>query len=181
MLYSYHMQKLQNANNDVATPEQCAEQLLEVIPPVMRRIKLLMRERAGDLSVPEFRALGYIHRHPNASLSALAEHVGLSVPAASRLVDGLVRLLFVERGVSATDRRQITLRLTEQGSDLQARSRQRARGELAEILAALSDSERNDILRGLRPLRELFASTGEAPQEGAPGEDGMEITEGKGA
>ena len=178
------MQKLQITNNDVATAEQCAEQLLEVIPPVMRRIKLLMREgRSEHLSVPEFRALGYISRHPDASLSAVAEHAGLSVPATSRLVDALVRLKLVERGASATDRRQIALRLTEQGSDLLAQTRQRTRGELAAMLAALSESERNDILRGLQPLRELFARSGaaQAPQVGAPGEDGIENKEGKGA
>jgi DNA-binding MarR family transcriptional regulator len=175
------MQQLQMANNGIASAEQCAEQLLEVIPPVMRRIKLLTRERAGDLSVPQFRALGYISRHPQTSLSGVAEHAGLSVPAASRLVDALVDKQLVERSVSATDRRQISLQLSERGSDLLARTRQRTRSELAAMLAALSESEREDILRGLRPLRGLFAGAGEARKETAPDEDGMENKEGKGA
>ena len=176
------MQKLQITNNGVASAEQCAEQLLEVIPPVMRRIKLLMREKRSEhLTLPEFRALGYIHRHRGASLSAMADHVGLSIPAASRLVDSLVRLQLVERRASATDRRQIALQLTEQGGDVQARSRQCTHGELATMLAALSESEREDILRGLQPLRELFASSGEARKGAAPDEDGMENKAGKGA
>jgi DNA-binding MarR family transcriptional regulator len=178
------MQKVQTTNNNDASAGQCAEQLLEVIPPVMRRIKLLMREgRSEHLSVPEFRALGYISRHPQTALSGVAEHAGLSVPAASRLVDALVDKQFVERSVSPTDRRQIALRLTEEGSDLLARTRERTRGELAAMLAGLSESERNVILRGLQPLRELFARAGEAqaPQVGAPGEDEIENKEGKGA
>jgi DNA-binding MarR family transcriptional regulator len=156
------MQKLQSANNSQTSPEQCAEQLLEVIPAVMRRIRLLMRERrADDLSVPQFRALGYIYRHPQTSLSTVAEHVGLSVPAASRLVDTLVLRHLVERGVSTADRRQISLRLSERGSDVWARSRQHARSELAAVVAALSESERSDIVRALRPLRETFATRGD--------------------
>ena len=69
----------------------CVARVLEVSPPVVRVLRNLMRtNRLQGLSVPQFRALALLNRTPNASLSMVAEHVGSSLPAASRMVDGLV-------------------------------------------------------------------------------------------
>src|SRR6185369_8728731 len=88
--YTCNMQKMQIASI-YATPEESAEALLDTVPLVMRTVRQLMREqRSSDLSVPQFRALGFINRHPETSVSAVAEHLGLSVAATSRLVDALV-------------------------------------------------------------------------------------------
>ena len=50
------------------------------------------------------------------SLKEAAEFVHVSLPAASRLVDDLVRRGFVERNEDAEDRRMKRVRLTENGS-----------------------------------------------------------------
>ena len=85
---------------------ELASKLVEVIPLVMRAIRSHMRaNRALDLSVPQYRALGFVVRHPGASLSQVAEHQGLTLGAASRLVDGLVTRGLVERRASTQDRR----------------------------------------------------------------------------
>ncbi|MGH2504870.1 MAG: MarR family winged helix-turn-helix transcriptional regulator, partial [Ktedonobacterales bacterium] len=64
-----------------------AAALMEVAPLVMREIRTRMRQsRGAGLSVPQFRALGYLRRHPGCSLTEVADHLGLSVPATSRLV-----------------------------------------------------------------------------------------------
>src|SRR5579884_2450777 len=111
------MQQMQDANIPEITPEACAAQIIEVVPLVMRRIRAFMRaQRTPQLSVPQFRALGYVRRHPGTSLSAVAEHLGLSPAATSRLFDTLVDQTLVERHTSAEDRRFITLHLTGQGA-----------------------------------------------------------------
>ena len=59
---------------------ELASKLVEVIPLVMRAIRSHMRaNRALDLSVPQYRALGFVVRHPGASLSQVAEHQGLTL------------------------------------------------------------------------------------------------------
>ena len=63
----------------VATTEECARELLEVVPLVMRDIRTQMRsERTPDLTVPQFRTMLFIDRNMGASLSEVAEHIGIT-------------------------------------------------------------------------------------------------------
>ncbi len=78
--------------------DECARQLLETIPQIMRFIRAEMRSHRGhDLSVPQFRTLTFIHRNPEVSLSHLADHLGLTLPSTSKLVDGLVNQKIITR------------------------------------------------------------------------------------
>ena len=163
------MQQMQDANMDGISPEACAAQLIEVVPLVMRRIRAFMRaQRTPQLSVPQFRALGYVRRHPGTSLSAVAEHLGLSPAATSRLFDTLVGQTLVERRTSDEDRRYVTLHLTEQGAQSLAMMHEGATQALAQILAATGDGERQTIIVALDHLRALFSDALATP-EGAAG------------
>ena len=49
--------------------DECARQLLDTTPQVMRFIRAEMRSHRGhDLSVPQFRTLTFINRNPEVSL-----------------------------------------------------------------------------------------------------------------
>ena len=72
------------------TPEQCARQVVETTPLVMRFIRLQVRKSGAFTSMPQFRALNFLYRHPGASLSSLADHLGVTLPTASVIVDRLV-------------------------------------------------------------------------------------------
>ena len=50
------------------------------------------RSRPAGLSLSEFRALACLDVNPDSSLTDLAEYLGLQLPTASKLADGLVRL-----------------------------------------------------------------------------------------
>ncbi len=78
--------------------DECARQLLDTTPQIMRFIRAEMRSHRGhDLSVPQFRTLTFINRNPEASLSNLANHLGLTLPSTSKLVDGLVNQKIITR------------------------------------------------------------------------------------
>src|SRR3954469_11023896 len=99
-----------------AGARECAAAVLDGLPPVMWFIRCQMRkQRTGELSVPQFRALVLLDRYPTASLSLVAEHLGSSQPSASRLITGLVTRGFVVRKESEEDRRQVELLLTARG------------------------------------------------------------------
>src|SRR5271165_7029185 len=99
--------------------EACAGVVLDVVPLVMRTIRNHMRAaRAADLSVPQFRALAFLKSHPGATLSDVAEHVGLTLPAASRMIDGLVARNYAERRPSTSNRRCIELRVSTDGYEM---------------------------------------------------------------
>src|SRR4051794_1070087 len=97
-------------------PLLCARAMLDGLPQVMWFIRQHMRRhRTRGLSVPQFRALVLMDRFPEASLSAIAEHLGSTLPSASRLVTGLVDKGLVVRESSSTDRRRVSLFLTPRG------------------------------------------------------------------
>lgn len=142
----------------LVSPDKAALEVLEVIPLVMRVIRLEMREhRRGDLSVPQFRALAYLSSHEGASLSDLALHIGLALPSMSKLVDGLWERKLVSRRVPSRDRRRLNLQLTSQGRATFRSAYASARAQLAARLAVLPDEDRSRVVEGLRALRPLFS------------------------
>ena len=96
-----------------------------------------------------------------ASLSEIAEHLGLTPPSASAKIDGLVTRGLVKRRESKNDRRRIHLTLTAEGEALLARAGQETQAYLAERLAALSETEIDQVMRAMQSLRPVFTN-GEA-------------------
>jgi DNA-binding MarR family transcriptional regulator len=149
------MQQLQVLTRTTASAEECAAEILETVPAVMRFIRAQMRRHRGpELSVPHFRTLLFLDRNGGASLSALAEFLGLSLPATSRLVDRLMRRNFVARQIPRGNRRLVALSLRACGQRTVCAARQATERRLAEVVAPLPAGERAAIQRALRSLRE---------------------------
>lgn len=136
----------------------CAREVLEVVPSVMRVIRAHMRSHsAPELSVPQFRTLAFLNRNPGSSLSDVAEHIGLTLPTMSKLIDSLVAHQLVTREISPADRRCVTLGLTPFGQTTFQSARQATQIQLAQLLAGLSDSERATVAQAMKILRPVFA------------------------
>src|SRR5262245_33234833 len=69
------------------TARECARDVMDAVPLVMRVIRAEMRRRGGFATVPQLRALGVIRRRPGASLSDVAAHLGVTPATASVLID----------------------------------------------------------------------------------------------
>jgi DNA-binding MarR family transcriptional regulator len=146
-----------------ASPVECAGQILETVPMVMLAIRTEMRSHRGsDLSVPQFRVLVYLHRHEGASLSDIAEHMGLTLPSMSKMIDGLVVRQLVTRRMDPGDRRRVTLAPTALGRTAMQSAYKATESRLAERLAALPASERRTILKAMQVLESIFGSGREA-------------------
>lgn len=142
---------------DTASSKSCAGEVLDTVPLIMQFIRVEMRRSRGPgISVPQFRALNYLSRTEGASLSSVADRVGLSLPAMSRLIDGLVDRDLVRREESTEDRRRITLQLTGLGKDLIRTARAGAQARLSEALATLPASQRGEIALAMQRLRPVF-------------------------
>lgn len=139
--------------------DECAYTVLEVVPQVMAAIRAAMRgRRTSDLSLPQFRSLAFLNRHAGASLGEVAEHVGLTLSASSKLVDDLVERGLVERAALRHDRRFVTLALTPEGADLFATIRHAAQADLAERLSGLSSQEQAVVIEALQALQRVFST-----------------------
>jgi MarR family transcriptional regulator for hemolysin len=151
------MRVLEEETETIST-DTCATLLLEVVPLVMRAIRVEMRSRRGaDLSVPQFRSLTILKNAPGVALSDVAEHVGLGLPSMSKLIDGLVERGLVSRQTSAADRRRVTLTLTAEGRALLEDAFQGSRTSLVERLQKLSAADLVHIEAALVALRRTFS------------------------
>jgi DNA-binding MarR family transcriptional regulator len=143
------------------TPDQVAIAILETIPPAMRAIREQMRSgRAARLSVAQFRLLLFVGRNPGTSLSPVAEHLGTTLPAASQLVERLVRAGLVTRAQHPEERRRVELRLTDAGDATLAECDARTRSWLCERLSGLDETELDRLGAALRELRTLLSKSG---------------------
>jgi MarR family transcriptional regulator for hemolysin len=140
-----------------ASPARCAREVLDTVPLIMRTLRAEMRShRTPDLTVPQFRTLRFINRYPGVSLSDAAEHIGLTLPSMSKIVDGLVTRQLVVRQPHPEDRRRLTLSLTTSGRAMSQAALEATQACLAEALQRLSDAQRAAVIDAMRTLRPLF-------------------------
>ena len=111
------------------------------------------------MSVMQFRTLLFLNRNPGTSPSAVAEHLGLTRPTVTNMIDGMVANRLVARGDSSADRRRVTLSLTTRGQDLLEGAHEGTQARLGEILAGLSPEELEAVHRVMQLLHGLFIPT----------------------
>lgn len=152
------MQRLQGSSNDAAA--QAADQLLHLVPEVMYFLRASLRNSVGtDLTVPQARVLVIIQRRPGGTLSAIADMLGISVSAASRIVDGLVTRKLVSRQACTDDRRNLRLLLTPSGNKTLAKAVEIGRSDLIRRLSQLSPGDMKRVHDTCAQLRPLFDET----------------------
>jgi DNA-binding MarR family transcriptional regulator len=135
----------------------CAHEVLDVVPMVFRVIRTELRKYgAKEMSLPQFRTLAFVYRNEGASLSEVADHMVLTLPTMSMLVDGLVVGGLISRREDPKDRRRMTLTLTRDGRARFESAREATMTYLEQRLGQLSASERATITASMRILRERF-------------------------
>ncbi len=141
------------------SPQEAAHQLLEVIPVVMREIRSEMRSRRSpDLTVPQFRTLSFVNRNVGSSLLEVANHLGLTPPSTSRLVDGLIYRNMMTREDHPGDRRRVKLTVTRLGQQILEASRQDALRYLSAKLSNINADDREAIVKAMNILQPIFTS-----------------------
>jgi DNA-binding MarR family transcriptional regulator len=142
------------------TSEEIARELLEVVPAVMREIRSHMRSRGSlDLTVPQFRTLAFVNRNRGSSLSEVADHIGLTSPSASTLVDGLIQRGLMTREEHPDDRRRVRLAVTRPGETILESSTNGTMTHLAKKLSSMSADGREVIIQAMNTLRPIFINS----------------------
>ena len=137
---------------------QLALELLNTVPKIMQTIRTEMRRsRGSDLSVPQFRVLAHLRKHPGISLVETADHLGLTSPSMVSLIDALESKGLVARGAVSGDRRKIALRLTQNGEVWFDSAFQAAQNSLASRLERFSQADLHTLLRAFELLGAEFA------------------------
>jgi len=134
-------------------PEHAAADLLEVLPLWNRWLRAKIRSHEPSWSLPQLHALGYVRLNPGASLSELAGYLGIGLPTASTLVSRLVNAGYIHREEDPTERRRVSLSLTDSGRGRFEGALDEARRELADRLGRLSPRELGRISSAMAHLR----------------------------
>ena len=109
----------------------------------------------GDVvSLRHIQLLDHLDRIQSVSLTALADHLGVTLGTASVAIDRLVKRGYVSRVPDDIDRRRIHLRLTDAGARVCAAHSVLDPMLVEQLLGVLCDDERRRALDGL----ELLAS-----------------------
>ncbi len=144
---------------DDATEEavHVAALFLDLVPIFFRMQRAEVKNGSDwNLSVTQVRTLRFIHRRPNVSLSEVAGHLDMTLPAASKLIDRLMQLALLTRTVDLQDRRRAVLHLTDAGRDWLQALNQAIQNKLSDRLASLSEEELIQCADSLTLLREVL-------------------------
>jgi DNA-binding MarR family transcriptional regulator len=105
-----------------------------------------------ELSFSQVRVLSVLTREAPASLKDLADRLGLSVPATSRSVEGLVQRGYVTRAEDADDRRVKNVAVTGDGRALFAKLVELRVAGAGDFVETLSAKERERLAAALAPI-----------------------------
>jgi DNA-binding MarR family transcriptional regulator len=145
------------------SPRDCAAELLDVVPLMMRVIRAEVRAHSSpELTMAQFRTLAFLGRNEGAMLGDVATFLCLTLSAASKLVDGLVTGDLVGREIDPADRRKVVLKLTPSGQKKFAAARQATAQLLSTRVEGLSGEERAIVVEAMQILQRVFS---EAPPE----------------
>jgi DNA-binding MarR family transcriptional regulator len=157
-----------------ASVKECVREVLDVVPFVMRSLRAEFRSHRGEeINIPQYRALMYLRRSPGASLSEVAEHLGITPPSTSRLINDLVERDLIDRQTSPVDRRKITLALTPKGRDLAETSLRETQAAYVPRFAAVPAETRALVTQAMRELRIIFSGQEHTNSEPTPTEEAV--------
>src|SRR5690349_2273227 len=142
-----------------------ADALIGVAPLVSRWMERLLARHDPPLRLGQYLALRAIERE-SLGASELARRTGVSGPAVSQLIAGLVDQSLVEQNPAASDRRRQELTLSNTGRKALRSATKVMRRELSGLVADLPRPEADALARALPQVEAMLS--GAAPPRRPP-------------
>jgi len=117
-----------------------------------RRIFSVVKEREGSLTAMEVFSLEVIHAMGEPTISEFAEFIGISRPGASYKVASLMQKGYIIKEVSADDKREFRLRLTDKYHEYFGMYEDGLKESVRDKLNALSAAEKEHLEQFLTQL-----------------------------
>lgn len=153
------------ASRASSAPRVPISKLCDMFVNVIERVltdRALEGAPCADLSGAQWQGLLFIQRHDRCAIRELAEGLGVSHPAAVKLVERLLRKELIERQESPSDRRVVELWLSPIGRRCVDHVRdERSRG-LERIMAQLEGEDADRLRRGLYAFIQAAIADGQS-------------------
>jgi DNA-binding MarR family transcriptional regulator len=133
---------------------ESSNQLRELILELERRLGILQETQTSccSITLAQCHALVEIGRARAISLNELAGLLNLENSTMSRTVSKLVNSGYVKRDIDASDRRYLTISLTENGQDLFNRTETRMGSYFQHIYSQIAENKRDQVIESLHLL-----------------------------
>lgn len=134
------------------------QQIQHLFPRIMRYLEAeATRELIGlEVTPAQMNALVVLYEPTNLPMGELAELLGLTESAATRLVDRLLRMNLVRRERDEVDRRVVRVRLSSYGRQLADLVFQRRQEQFTRFAERLAAEDRTNLIHGLTALLQAF-------------------------
>jgi DNA-binding MarR family transcriptional regulator len=143
----------------VASAQRLSELLAPLWAYLNRKSSAELFEMVAELdsSFSQVKMMFLLEDGGEHSVKEIATHLGLSLPAASRAVDGLIQRGWVTRRESAEDRRSRLIALTDDGREVVGRVLRARLKTLERFAEELTPEERTTLTAALLPIVERIA------------------------
>jgi len=149
---------VKTADQDAIDLERFLPYRLSVLSNLVSNAIADAYQRRFDLTIPEWRVIAVLSRHPGLAAAEVAELTRMDAVAVSRAVARLLRAGRLRRAVSPIDRRRSVLRVSRSGAAVYRAVAPLALGYERELHAALDDDERAVLAGALDSLTERAES-----------------------
>ncbi len=130
-----------------------AQHVSDIFTKIMLKtmtVGLLAEMPEGEITMAQLQALKHIAQHGSCTIGSLAEGLGVTQPAATMLVDRVVKRGLVEREPGREDRRQAEVSLSRRAKHLVRRAESERAERLSKVLDLMTPDEREQFLESLQ-------------------------------
>jgi DNA-binding MarR family transcriptional regulator len=138
------------------SPAAATQQVSQLRMAVMRLSRRLRHQGNVGITPSQLAVLGTLARNGAMTLGQLAEAEAVQPPSMTRIVGGLVDAGMVVRQARAEDRRSAEVTLSAPGRRAVESIRAHRNTWLMERLQVLTDSEKQDLWRGVAAIERLL-------------------------
>lgn len=153
-------------------PDTLARHVVDTVESLVTLWFAAAEDVVPRLSARQLFALQTVRRRPELNLTALAEHLEIGLPTASRLCGRLVSAGLLQRTVQPHNRREVRLVVTADGRRFLADVTERRSLCLATVFGAMTPGERASLQRGLGAFAQAHARTRPCPRGDTQGGGG---------
>jgi DNA-binding MarR family transcriptional regulator len=133
-------------------------QMSQLVPTIMRGVLKRHTDEvtSGEITISQYLVMEMLKRKGAMKMTEIALEMGITLPAATGLVDRLHGAKMLDRAYDKEDRRVVLIHLTPKGQKLFLRVSREREKMINHIFGKITEEERQTYLKILRKIRDVI-------------------------